>query len=414
MEGFIMGHPVSVVLVGIGGYGRTYFEGIINNENEGKVNIVGIVDPYFDKSTAVDEVKKRQIPVYDTLQDFYDQHKAEYAVIATPIQFHCEQACYAMEMGSHVLCEKPMSATVQEAEKMIETKNKTGKALAIGYQWSFSDEIQKLKQDIMDGMYGKPVRMKTMALWPRSIKYFNRSWAGKQKDSSGRWVLDSIANNATAHYLHNMFFVTGKSKESSSIPATVEAELYRANDIENFDTVASRIITKDGIEMMFIASHSHGVDAGNLLQFSYEFSEGEIYYKDFHKSITFEGRLKDGTVINYERPQIDSYKKLCRLIEQVQKCESILCNSLTSLPHTVSIKGMQDSMPQIEDFPEELIKKGKLQSGEEAIYVEGLEDVLLECYERWALPNEMCVSWARSGKKIDVSNYTDCLKCEED
>ena len=241
-----------------------------------------------------------------------------------------------------VLCEKPMSATIQEAEKMIETKNRTGRMLAIGYQWSFSDEIQQLKQDIMDGMYGKPIRLKTLALWPRSINYFNRSWAGKKKDASGRWVLDSIANNATAHNLHNMLYVTGKTTQSSSIPATVEAELYRANNIENFDTVASRITTKDGIEMMFIASHAHGLHAGNLLEFSYEFSEGEIYYKDFQDLTIFEGRLKDGRVIKYDKPQVDSYLKLCCLIDQVQKGESIKCGSETSLPHTVCISGMQD------------------------------------------------------------------------
>ncbi|NLK69308.1 MAG: Gfo/Idh/MocA family oxidoreductase [Clostridiaceae bacterium] len=409
-----MDHPVSVVLVGVGGYGRTYFEGIINNENEGKANIVGIVEPFIDKCLVVDEVKSRRIPVYDTLEEFYAKHKADYAVISTPIQFHCEQACYAMEMGSHVLCEKPMSATIQEAEKMIETKNRTGRMLAIGYQWSFSDEIQQLKQDIMDGMYGKPIRLKTLALWPRSINYFNRSWAGKKKDASGRWVLDSIANNATAHYLHNMLYVTGKTTQSSSIPATVEAELYRANNIENFDTVASRITTKDGIEMMFIASHAHGLHAGNLLEFSYEFSEGEIYYKDFQDLTIFEGRLKDGRVIKYDKPQVDSYLKLCCLIDQVQKGESIKCGSETSLPHTVCISGMQDSMPQIEVFPKEMVKKGTLPSGEDAIYVEGLADTLTDCYERWVLPNEIGVPWSKPGKKIDVSDYTCYLQCEED
>ena len=97
-----MDHPVSVVLVGVGGYGRTYFEGIINNENEGKANIVGIVEPFIDKCLVVDEVKSRRIPVYDTLEEFYAKHKADYGYIY-PDQFHCEQACYAMEMGSRIM-----------------------------------------------------------------------------------------------------------------------------------------------------------------------------------------------------------------------------------------------------------------------------------------------------------------------
>lgn len=401
-----MDGSVSVVIVGIGGFGHTYFEGIIDDWDSGKIRIAGVVEPYPDKCECIEEVRKRNIPVFKTLQDFYSDCTADYAIIASPIQFHCEQVCYALQMGSNVLCEKPICATVQDAKKMIEARDKSGKALAIGYQWSFSDEIQKLKQDILSGIFGEPKRLKTIVLWPRSLKYYSRSWAGKQKDASGRWVLDSIANNAAAHYLHNMFFVTGKDLYTSSVPETVEAELYRANDIENYDTVAARILTEDNVELMFIATHAHEPEAGSILKFCYEFTEGAIFYSEMGRNVSFEAHLNDGTVIYYDSPKTDSYKKFCRFIDQVQGNKNVSCSPEAAYSHIICINGMQESMPEITTFPQDTIRKGVTLTGDEMIYVEGLMNDLKNCYEQWKLPSELGIDWAKPGKKINLTNYS--------
>ncbi|NLM11285.1 MAG: Gfo/Idh/MocA family oxidoreductase [Clostridiaceae bacterium] len=409
-----MEHSVSVVIVGIGGFGHTYFNGIINNCDRDRIKIAGVVEPYPENCACMDEVRKREIPVFRSLKDFYSSCSADYAIIASPIQFHCEQVCYALEMGSHVLCEKPISATVQDAKKMMEARDKSGKILAIGYQWSFSDEIQQLKQDIQSGVFGRAKRLKTIALWPRGLKYYSRNWAGKKKDASGRWVLDSIANNATAHYLHNMFFVTGKSKYTSSVPVTVQAELYRANNIENYDTVAARIFTDEDVEIMFVASHAHGKETGNILKFCYEFTEGKIFYSDIKGEISFEAHLNDGTIIPYNIPRIDSYTKLLRFINQVQEGKPVSCGPEAAFSHILSINGMQESMPEITVFPENLVKKRAFKSDDEIIYVEGLAEALTECYDLWKLPSEMDIAWAKPGKKINLTNYSYYPQAEND
>lgn len=395
-----MSHSSSVVIVGVGGFGHTYFNGIIENQEKDKINIAGIVEPFPENCACIEDIKKRKIPIYKSLEDFYSDSFAEYVVIASPIQFHCEQVCYALEKGSHVLCEKPICATVEDAKRMIEARDKSGKVLAIGYQWSFSDEIQQLKQDILSCVFGSPKRLKTIVLWPRGLKYYSRSWAGKMKDASGRWVLDSIANNATAHYLHNMFFVTGKNMYSSSCPKEVQAELYRANNIENFDTVAARVLTEEDVEMIFLASHAHTPDAGNRLKFCYEFTKGSIYFSNINDETSFEAHLNDGRVIHYNTPSINSYSKLYRFIEQVREGKPVSCSAEAAFSHTLCINAMQESMPEITTFPNNLIKKGTLKSDDESIFVEGLLDVMTDCYDLWKLPSEINVPWSRSGKKI--------------
>ena len=79
-----------------------------------------------------------------------------------------------------MLCEKPISATIQEARAMMAKEAETGRFVAVGYQWSFSDAIC-LKADVQAGVLGRPKRLKTLIFWPRNEEYYKRSWAGKQK-----------------------------------------------------------------------------------------------------------------------------------------------------------------------------------------------------------------------------------------
>ncbi len=398
-----MKDKTNLLLIGLGGYAHTYYKGIMEHENDTKINIAGIVEPFPERCSYIEDVKKRKIPVYDKIEDFYSVSSADLAVVASPIQFHCEQVCYALNQGSHVLCEKPISATVQDAQKMIQARNRSGKVLAIGYQWSYTDEIQRLKKHIMEGVYGRIKRLKTIVLWPRTFSYYSRSWAGKRKDSNGRWVLDSVANNATAHYLHNMFYVTGGRVDTSSVPKTIQAELYRANNIENFDTVAARAFTDQGVEMMFFASHA--IKVRNKLMFCYEFSEGNVMYTaEADDEITFVGRLNNGEVIHYGEPTINSYTKMSRVIQQIQNGEPVLCGPEAALSQILCINGMHESMPDITYFPKEVIKKGEFAS-DELIYVDGLDKVMMDCYDHWQLPGEMGISWAPKGKTIDLTNY---------
>jgi len=84
-----------------------------------------------------------------------------------------------------------------------------------------------LKRDLLDGRYGRPLRLATLCAWPRDRAYYRRnSWAGRLRDGdSGAWVLDSPANNAMAHFLHNALFLLGPAMTHSALPAAVTAEL---------------------------------------------------------------------------------------------------------------------------------------------------------------------------------------------
>jgi len=395
-----MEKPVSIVLVGIGGMGAAYLAALLENKAHRDFRLVGTVDPQPRRCPQLAELRALDIPVFETLEEFYGRHKADLAIIASPIHFHCGQTCLALSRKSCVLCEKPAAGTVQEVLWMREAEKAAGRWVAVGFQWSFSPAIQALKNDIRAGMYGRPRRLKCLYLWPRNVAYYKRNdWAGKLKDPEGRWILDSPANNAMAHDLHNMFYVLGQERETAARPVRVEAELYRAHEIENFDTAALRCLTDDGVEILFYVSHSAAVDTGPV--FSYEFEQGEISAGG--KGADIKGFLLAGEK-NYGTPDGEPLRKMWEAIDSVGGRALPACGLDASLGQTLAVNGAQDSRPEVQEFPREtIVSQGE--PGSLEVTVAGLAEVLDECYRKNALPSDLGVSWSRKGRVVSLVDY---------
>jgi predicted dehydrogenase len=315
--------PLSVVLCGIGGYGLMYLSAMLDRPDSSRFRLAAVVDPFPERCGRLDDIHSRSIPFFPSLDDFFRNERADLTILSSPIQWHSRQACLGLEMGSHVLCEKPLAATVQDAARIIRSRNESGRQVAVGYQWSFSRAILALKEDILSGEFGKPIRLKTFHLWPRDEKYYRRNdWAGRKCDAAGDWILDSPANNAFAHELHNMFFLLGGRVDRSALPVEVTAELYRANPIENFDTCVCRARTADSTEIFFLVSHATERKIGPW--FHFEFDRAVIRLDDTHPQIT--ASFHDGSVRFYGHPDDDPQeKKLWDFLASIRGGAPVAC-----------------------------------------------------------------------------------------
>ncbi len=393
--------PVSVVLVGISGMGFHYLTSLLEEFPGDAALLRAAVDPYPQRSELYSELKKRGIPVFDSLNEFSERGiSSELTVISSPIHYHVPQSCQALRAGSHVLCEKPVGATVQEAELLTRTRDEAGRWVMIGYQWSYSDAIQSLKKDVMKGSLGRPVRLKTLCLWPRDEAYYRRSdWAGKKKDERGSWILDSPANNAMAHYLHNLFYVLGEKVDRSARPAEVTAELYRAYDIENYDSVACRIFTEPGTELLFYASHAVSRDLGPV--FDFEFEEATVTYGETSDDIV--ARTISGKEKHYGSPQAGHpLQKLFTAVASIREPKPVLCGPEAASSQTLCVNGIQESVAGVVPFPESSIH---WEEKERRCWVKNLDQALDECYQKGILPSEGSFSWAQMGKRVDLGDY---------
>lgn len=390
-------------MVGTGGYGHYYTNVLIKEYYRGLIDLKAAVEPFPENSSHTPWFLKQSIPVFSTLEEAFENHiRADLVIISSPLHYHVPQSILALEKGSHVLCDKPVATTIQDAQELVTTKDKTGLHVLVGYQWSFSSAIQALKRDIQKGSFGKPVRIKTLCLWPRGFDYYSRNdWAGKLKDKEGNWILDSPANNAMAHFLHNLLYLLGEEKDSAALPGSIEAETYKAYDIQNFDTVASRIFVNGETELLFYASHSIRNRSGPM--FKLEFEQATVTYGEDSKSIVSKD-LKGQIISDYGDPESDDqFKKLYDSIKVIKNLKSASCGLQASIPHTLAVNGIQDSVPKAPSFPSSIIEYSN--TGER-LWVKELGETLYNCYLNSCLPSEKEVKWAEKGKQVDMRAYT--------
>ncbi|NQX58801.1 Gfo/Idh/MocA family protein [Paenibacillus qinlingensis] len=89
--------------------------------------------------------------------------------VLTPNISHAEISIAALEAGKHVMCEKPMAKTAEDAKRMVETAKRTGKKLTIGYNNRFRPDSQHLKNVCADGELGHIYFAKAHAIRRRAV-----------------------------------------------------------------------------------------------------------------------------------------------------------------------------------------------------------------------------------------------------
>lgn len=393
---------VSILMVAIGGYGFHYLRTLLDESNPGRYRLAGVVDPFAERSGLWPTVARLGVPVSATIEEFYAAgHRADLAVVASPIHHHVPQSCAALANLSHVLCDKPLGATIQDAEELIRVRDGSHRSVLIGYQWSFSSAILSLKRDIMAGRFGRPKRLAALCLWPRDASYYRRNdWAGRKRDTvTGRWVLDGPANNAMAHFLHNLFFVLGHELHLSALPREVRAERYRAYPIETDDTVACRAVTDEGIELLFYASHATAESAGPLFRF--EFEDAFVTFADQETGIVAED--SKGRRRTYGSPDdTPQFRKLVAAADAARTGAPVVCGPEAARSQTLCVNAVHESVPEATRFPEDLLRRA---SDPERVFVAGLDETLQRCYRNATLPSEEGVGWAAPGSAVSLADY---------
>lgn len=397
-----MGSQIGVAVVGIGGYGQIYLEPLIQDSlADVNVKLIAAVDPRAEDCRLHPFLVDRDVPVFASLDAMYEAGVVpDLVVLASPLHLHAEQAVRAMESGSHVLCEKPLAASPSDAARMICARDATGQMLSVGFQWSFSPVIRRLKADLSAGRFGRAVSMRTKVYWPRARTYYTRNgWAGRLQTSDGRKVFDSPVNNACAHFLHNMLDLLGDSPTTADWPAEMLAETYRANRIENYDTAVFRCTTHRDVELFAAVSHvtERLVDP----QFEYVFEHGRII-----SDASTDGRLiaidADGQRIDYgSQPTGSDLDKFWSTVESIRTGEPPACSAESAMAHIALTTAVQKS-GRLVNFGDDDIRPTADGRG---VYVPGLEADLDRCYASRRLPSELGLAWGRPGRPVRMPKF---------
>ena len=377
-----------VLLCGMGGYGENYVKEYLERGVLGSV-LAGIADPYAEKSSLYDAVREKGIPIYDSMDSFYEKDHADLAVISSPIHTHFPYIMTALGHGSNVLTEKPVCFVPEQYQAMTDKSRETGLFVAVGYQLCFSKDVLALKKDILDGVYGRPVRMKTIRLMRRNDIYYSRSgWAGALL-CKGEPVYDSPFTNACAHQFQNMVFLLGKQMDESVATVSCSGILARVRPgITNCDTASLEFMTDDGVVLQYHASHA--VDETKVGPYSvYEFENGTVEQDDKG----FMGRLSDGRTIDYTvMDKGERLEKLWESVRCVQENRVPVCTLKTAYEHTHAVLMAQEM--GVTDLTACAVAR---KDDKDSVYytVDGLGNELVNAYAQWRIAD------ISKSKKVD-------------
>ena len=214
-------------LIGCGRISSNHLKAIIDNYED--ANLVSVCDVLIERAELkadeyVRKAKEKNIlvkkpKVYTEYQEMLKGEDVDICSICTESGYHADISIYCMKLKKHVLVEKPMAMSLIDADRMIQIAQKHNLKLVVCYQNRFNPPIQKLRQAINEGKFGRIFAGTARILWNRDREYYNKAkWRGTWKLDGGclinqcshnidllQWMIDSEIDSVygqTGNYLH--------------------------------------------------------------------------------------------------------------------------------------------------------------------------------------------------------------------
>ena len=185
-------------LLGCGRISVKHVEALINNRDEAE--LVGVYDTLEklarDKKNQYESiVEAANVKVYTDYNELLYDKNIDIVTIATISGYHAEQAIDCINHHKHVLIEKPMALSIEDADKIIELGKEKNKKVCVSHQNRFIPAVQKLKQAINEGRFGKLVHGTARTLWARDDHYYQQAiWRGTKALDGGTLMNQCIHN----------------------------------------------------------------------------------------------------------------------------------------------------------------------------------------------------------------------------
>jgi predicted dehydrogenase len=391
---------VKFAIVGLGGYGKSHQGSIADIEEQGLgiLDAVVCIDPE-NHAEKLAEYDQRGTRVFGTLDALLDAGGVDVITLPIGIHDHVRLSIKCLEAGFNVIVEKPLTGAIQDANKLIDVRDKTGKTIVIGYQHLYSPTIRGLKERVLDGRLGRIKMARLKASWPRGDHYYSRNpWAGTRM-RDGVWTLDSPINNALAHYLTNIFHICSATADGPCGITSVQGELYRAWDIENLDTACLRVETDTDTTALIALSHVAENQFGPIMNLECEngtvhwlTGSCEIAYASGEKETIDDGdsRMRTGPWVN--------------MVNALRDGERVVSSLEMGRSQTLCINGAHESCPDVHDFPKDEVRT-VTQRDHKFLVVSGLEELLHKSADEGKLFSELGVPWAKRSEAFSMAGY---------
>ena len=196
--------------------------------------LVGVADAFPASAQKFSE--RFGVPAYATVDDMLRDPKIQCVSICTPSGLHADLAVRAAEAGKHILVEKPMALTVEDADRIIEAGERCGVKIGVVFQARTKDSTRILKELVDSGKLGRMITADCFMKYYRSPEYYLQGgWRGTWKMDGGGALM-----NQGIHSVDLLQYLAGPVKSVYGVARTL------ARQIEVEDTVVAALEFRSG------------------------------------------------------------------------------------------------------------------------------------------------------------------------
>jgi len=201
-----MADTIKVAVIGCGGIAQGHVGNMLSIPG---VEVAALMDP---DPNRLDGTFKRfpalkNVPTFDDYRKLIKAVDLDAIIICSPHYIHCKQILDGLQAGLHVLTEKPMVCSIQDARKVMKAEKKVRKIVAISYQRHCQGPYQFIRNQIASGAPGKVMFVSAFQgqAWLQGCK---GTWRHSLKLSCGGQL-----NDSGSHLIDIILWMTGLAVE---------------------------------------------------------------------------------------------------------------------------------------------------------------------------------------------------------
>ena len=214
---------ITVAIVGTGGISHAHIKAYLQFPE--RCRIVALVDIVPGKAQRVKEQYNLDAEVYLDHHQILDRD-IDLVDVCTPPFVHAEISVNALRAGHHVICEKPMAASLEECDAMLRARDESGKKLSIIAQNRFRKPIRDLKALLDSGIAGKVRHAEIDSFWFRGHSYYDLWWRGTWEKEGGGCTL-----NHAVHHIDMLGWMMGTPERVTSVLANTGHDNAEVEDL---------------------------------------------------------------------------------------------------------------------------------------------------------------------------------------
>jgi myo-inositol 2-dehydrogenase / D-chiro-inositol 1-dehydrogenase len=186
-------HVLNVGVVGIGRMGQQHALNILNRVPRAKLICACSPAPQ-DLVWAETNLVPHGVAVYASFEEMIATPGLDAVIISSSNNLHYEHSKPCLQRGIHVLCEKPISQSVEEIEDLIAVAKASNTKIMCGFTRRFDDDYLSALQKIRQDAIGSPVVIRSQGLEKLDLSDFNRTYLLGAGKVSG-FFLDSFIHD---------------------------------------------------------------------------------------------------------------------------------------------------------------------------------------------------------------------------